>query len=419
MSPYQILIISLCFIMNFNDGIDILLMSFSGSMMMEELSINNTELGYIFSSGLAGMTLGCLLIAPIGDRIGRKKIFLISFLFISGGLYGVALSPIYGIILVSRFFTGLGIGGILPTLTSTASEYSNARNRDFLVGLIQAGWPVGAILTGLAASYILPTYGWHSAFLMAAFFSTGIFILIVLFFENSVEFKLSNPKTTNLKDLKKQLTRMRLPEMISIHSEEKKLNQPGLKDLLSKNEINNSLKLWIAAFFGFITLYTLMSWVPTIAQENGLAFKLATYVGITLNIGAALGSGVIGALGAKFGLKKIQLSFMILGFLIMQYFAFSELNTVSIFILIFLGGIFVQGGFNGLWPILSRIYPSEKRNTGIGFTMGIGRFGAIFGPMIFGIFRDNGWSSQSLFILFSLPLLIMGGILLNLKSKNL
>ncbi len=419
MSNYQIFIVFLCFLMNFNDGIDILLMSFSGSMMMEDLGINNTELGYLFSSGLAGMTLGCLFIAPIGDRIGRKKIFIYSFVLICAGLYGVALLNNFALILVSRFLTGLGIGGILPTLTSTASEYANDKRRDFLVGFIQAGWPIGAILTGLVAAAILPNLGWQIAFLIAALFSTFILILILIYFENSIEFSLLNPHLVDVSKFNLQLKRMNIEPVEEIPVVNKLNQKIGLKDLLSPEERSNTLKLWVAAFFGFITLYTLMSWVPKIAEENGLAFQLATYVGITLNIGAAIGSSSIGALGYKFGLKRVQLLFMLLGFAVMQYFSQASLNTFLIFLLIFLGGIFVQGGFNGIWPILSRVYASEKRNTGIGFTVGFGRFGAVFGPMIFGYLRDQDWSSQTLFMIFSLPLLLMGGFIYSLKSKNL
>jgi MFS family permease len=365
------------------------------------------------------MTLGCLFIAPIGDRIGRKKIFIYSFLLICAGLYGVALLNDYALILISRFLTGLGIGGILPTLTSTASEYANDKRRDFLVGFIQAGWPIGAILTGLVAAAILPNLGWQIAFLIAALFSTFILILILIYFENSIEFSLLNPHLVDVSKFNLQLKRMDLDPVVEIPAVKRVSQKIGLKDLLSPEERINTLKLWIAAFFGFITLYTLMSWVPKIAEENGLAFQLATYVGITLNIGAAIGSSSIGAIGYKFGLKRVQLIFMLLGFAVMQYFSQASLNTFLIFLLIFLGGIFVQGGFNGIWPILSRVYASEKRNTGIGFTVGFGRFGAVFGPMIFGYLRDQDWSSQTLFMIFSLPLLLMGGFIYSLKSKNL
>jgi MFS transporter, AAHS family, 4-hydroxybenzoate transporter len=82
-------------------------------------------------------------------------------------------------------------------------------------------------------------------------------------------------------------------------------------------------------------------------------------------------------------------------------------------------GVFVQGGFNGLWPTLSRIYPSDIRTTGVGYAFGIGRLGAITGPVLFGFLSDRGFTTALLFSLFSFPLLISGFCVYSLKSKNL
>jgi MFS family permease len=86
--------------------------------------------------------------------------------------------------------------------------------------------------------------------------------------------------------------------------------------------------------------------------------------------------------------------------------------------MIFLIGIFVQGGFNGMYPTMSRVYDSEVRTTGVGFSVGVGRFGAILGPTLFGALSDSGISTAVLFTLFSIPLLITGICVYSLKSKN-
>ena len=162
-----------------------------------------------------------------------------------------------------------------------------------------------------------------------------------------------------------------------------------------------------------------MSWVPEIAKNAGLDFQMTAIVGIVLNLGAAIGSASIGALGGKWGMRQVQLTFMLSAFGIMLTYAFSILSPLLIVTLIFLIGLFVQGGFNGISPILSRIYPAEIRTTGMGFAIGFGRFGAILGPLIFGFLLDQGFSIQTLFILFSLPLLVMGASIWSLKSNRL
>ncbi|MDF0693662.1 MFS transporter [Aquirufa ecclesiirivi] len=389
MSGFQILMVALCFFMNFNDGIDVLIVSFSSSEIIREFGLSKTEMGYIFSAGLAGMTLGCFSLAPLADKYGRRKIFLISLLMISLGMFGVAFAQAYLPILAWRFLTGLGIGGILPTIATTAAEYSNDKYRDFNVGLIQAGWPIGAILTGLICADLIPIKGWHYAFFLAGCFSAMMTILVFFVMQDSEEFQT------------------------------KKIEEQGVKVLLTEELKPNTWRLWLAAFFGFMTLYTVMSWVPTIAKDSGMPFELATYVGISLNIGAAIGSSSIGALGSKFGLKKTHFIYMLAAFIVMQLYAFLPLNTVIIFVLVMFIGVFAQGGFNGIWPILSRIYPTSIRATGVGYTVGIGRLGAILGPAVFGILADNQVSNTVLFVLFSLPLLVMGFIIRTLPSNKL
>jgi MFS family permease len=82
-------------------------------------------------------------------------------------------------------------------------------------------------------------------------------------------------------------------------------------------------------------------------------------------------------------------------------------------------GITVQGGFNGIYPTLARVYPTEVRSTGVGFAVGIGRFGAILGPSIFGLLSDQKLSTGALFTIFSIPLVVMGISVFSLKSKRL
>ena len=95
------------------------------------------------------------------------------------------------------------------------------------------------------------------------------------------------------------------------------------------------------------------------------------------------------------------------------------LNNALMFFMTFLIGIFVQGGFNGYWPATTRVYATEVRTTGIGWATGAGRFGAIAGPAIFGILSDMDLSISSLFIIFSIPLVISGIAVYNIPSKNL
>lgn len=419
MSRFQWLMVAICFILNFNDGIDVLIVSFSSTEIIKEWGLSKVEMGYIFSAGLAGMTLGCFLIAPLADKHGRRRIFLLSVGMITIGMFGVGLGHQYGLMLLFRFITGLGIGGILPTMAATAAEFSNQKYRDFNVGLVQAGWPIGAILTGLFCAKYIPVYGWHTAFLVAGGISLLMWLLVYFYMTDSIDYMLQNPTTDTLPSVNQLLKRMGLPNLEALPVVVKNQENVGVKALFLPHYKDSTIKVWVAAFFGFLTLYTLMSWVPTIAKDSGLPFELATWVGIMLNIGAAFGSASVGGIGSRLGLRQTILMFMLIAFGVMQVYAFSTLSTGLIFGLVLLIGFFVQGGFNGIWPTLSRLYDTHLRATGVGYTVGIGRVGAILGPLLFGYFSDAGMSINALFVAFSIPLLVMGGCIWSIKSDKL
>jgi MFS family permease len=391
MSWLQIGVVALCFLLNFNDGIDVLLVSFAGEHIMKEWGLNNAELGYVFSAGLAGMTAGCFVLAPLGDLWGRRKVFLVSLFLISLGMLLVYFAPSLSWLMVFRFVTGLGIGGILPNLATVASEFSTPKARDFNVGIVQGGWPLGAILTGFVVSWVFPMLGWRATFLIASAFSFALLILVYFF----------------------------LPESPGFEPQASSLNKMKIRELFTPAYRASTFLLWTAIFFGFLTLYTLISWVPTLAKQSGMPFELATYVGMTLNFGAFTGVFVMGLAISKIGIKKTMTLFFIIAFILMNFYGNVKLDYVINLVLVFFIGFLVQGGFNSFYPAATRIYPAAIRSSGVGLAMGAGRFGAIMGPTVFGLLTDSGMSVAGRFLIFSLPILVAVFLLHKIKSKEL
>jgi MFS transporter, AAHS family, 4-hydroxybenzoate transporter len=419
MSIFQIIIVAICFILNMNDGIDVLVVSFTGSEIVKEWALSKSELGYIFSAGLAGMTAGCFLLAPQGDKVGRRNIFLVALSFITLGMVAASFTTAYWQLLVCRLITGFGIGGILPTMASTAAEFSNNKNRDFCVGLVQAGWPLGAIFTGFFTAWAVPEFGWRFCY-MAAGIISGLMLVATYFFmpESLIFLGKKQPKNA-FSQINSILAKMGHEGIHELPAKPTESPAIPLKNLFLPEYKTSTLFLWTGIFFGFLTLYTLMSWVPTIAKDAGMPFELATRVGTALNVGAALGTVCAGLLVTKFGLKRLISGFMLIAFGIMVAYGNIKLSFALMFGITLFIGFFVQGGFNTFYPIAARIYPPEMRSTGVGLAMGVGRFGAILGPAIFGLLSGGGVSNAALFIVFSLPLLVAGFCAYSIPSKNL
>jgi len=180
-----------------------------------------------------------------------------------------------------------------------------------------------------------------------------------------------------------------------------------------------TILLWIGVFFSFMTLYTLISWIPNIATTSGMPFDLAPYAGTALHVGAFAGTLAIGWLSAWIGLNRLLFIYMLSASAFMVIYANFSLSFPILFALILLIGFSVQGGMTGFYPTAARVYPHHIRASGIGWAMGIGRTGAIAGPALFGIIFDNGVSIQILFIIFSVPLILSGAAAYFIPLRNL
>ncbi|MFM1879437.1 MAG: hypothetical protein RLZZ241_2303 [Bacteroidota bacterium] len=418
MSWYQVLVVLMCFILNMNDGIDVLVVSYTAPEIIAEWGISKGLFGYVFSAGLAGMTLGCLFLAPLADRMGRRRLFILALFLESAAMILSSLVDNFNQLLGLRFLAGLGIGGLLPAMAAVASEISNNRRKDLSVGFVQAGWPIGAILMGFFTAWAVPQFGWRSAYLAAGIASALMFLMVVLFMPESVDYLLKKQPKHALARINQILLRTGMRPLDELPKRHVEKEQRRISPLSAEFR-PATFRLWIGVFFGFITLYTLISWVPTIASEAGMPFETATYVGTVLNIGAFLGSTGIGWLASKYRIKRLIFYFFLIAFGVMIAYGTLTLNNVLIFVLTFLIGVFVQGGFNGYWPAATRIYPAEMRTTGVGWAVGVGRFGAVLGPLVFGLLSDTSLETGVLFLIFSVPLLISGVAVFTIPSRYL
>mgnify|MGYP003681970465 CR=1 FL=1 len=420
MSTLQLIVILMCFVLNMIDGMDILVVSFTATKLEAEWNLSKSELGLVFSAGLIGMMIGCLFMAPLADKIGRTSMLLISTTGVAISMLTTVIINDYALMLFLRLITGMGIGCLLPTMAAVATEFANEKSRNFSVAFFQAGWPIGAIITGLFVSWAVPIYGWRIAYLTAGIITAAMIPLIMLFMPESLEFLGKRQPKNALRRINKLLKSMGHAPVNTLPKKpvpiEKKATVLKLLDGKLKRP---TILLWIGVFFSFMTLYTLISWIPNIATTSGMPFDLATYAGTALNVGAFAGTLVIGWLSAWIGLNRLLFIYMLSASAFMVIYANFSLSYPILFALILLIGFSVQGGMTGFYPTAARVYPHHIRASGIGWAMGIGRTGAIAGPALFGIIFDNGVSIQTLFIIFSVPLILSGAAAYFIPLRNL
>ncbi len=406
----QLRTLILCFILNMLDGADVLVVSFVAPVLTSEWGVSDAVFGLVFSSGLAGMTLGALFLAPFADVWGRKALILVATTVIGSGMVASAFVSSVPELVVLRFWTGLGIGSMLASVTALASEFAPERYRAFAVTTATAGYPAGATLAGLAGGWIIPELGWQGMFITVGLCSVLILPVIMLLLPESVEFLLARQPRRALARVNGYLaaqgltTLSELPPQCS--SARSSASRPPISHLVRPDLRLGTLLVWGAFFASFFTLYFLTSWGPRIAVEAGYPLAVAINGSAVFNIGAFIGLVGLGWFAARLELAKLIAGFFLLSAATMIVFGAWHKPETAFFTGMLVIGFLVQGGFGGLYAIAARLYPTEIKTTGVGWAIGIGRLGAVAGPIVGGLAIEAEFSLLASFTLFAVPMVI-------------
>ncbi|AWV98899.1 MFS transporter [Arcticibacterium luteifluviistationis] len=399
--------IFICFLMNMLDGMDVLVISYTAPAIAKAWSISPQTLGIVFGSGLAGMTIGTLFLAPFADRIGRKSMILISGIIMGIAIYLTGFANSINELLVYRFLAGLGIGCMLASTAALTSEFTPNRSRNFWVSFVISGYPVGAVASGLVAAKVIPTQGWEEMYHYAGYASLISIPLIIFFLSESLEFYIKKQPKNALQKVNAILKKMDFDEITELPPKAEPQSAIAVGKLLSGKYKIPSLQLWLALFMAFGALFFMTSWIPKLATDAGLSMELAIYAGTVFNVGAFFGIVTQGYFSSKYGLKKTIGVILILTAVLMACFGLFVGSDFILLVFAFLG-FGIQGGFVGLYAFAARMYPTEIKTTGIGWAMGAGRFGGIVGPALAGLLIGMGLTIGTNFLIFAIPALIAG-----------
>jgi MFS transporter, AAHS family, 4-hydroxybenzoate transporter len=418
-SALQFTTIFICFLMNMLDGMDVMVVSYASPAIAKLWTISPQAMGSVFSAGLLGMTLGTLFIAPRADIVGRRTIILFSALIMGTTVFATCWAQSVEQLLFFRFISGLGIGSMLASTATLASEYAPAKTKDFWVSFAMSGYSIGAVVSGLAAAKIIPAYGWQAMFQTAGIATLATVPFIFFFLSESLDFLLKKRPTGALEKANAILSKINEPTLselppLSINTVEK----PSVTSLLTPERKMSTLQLWLALFLAFASLYFLTTWIPKLASSAGLSMELAIYAGTVFNLGAFFGIMTQGYLASQFGSRRTIFGFLAGTAILMAIFGYFT-GSALVLVLFGLIGFGVQGGFVGLYSVAARFYPTEIRSTGVGFAMSAGRIGGIVGPLVGGFLIAAGLSMTANFMIFAVPTLLAGIATYMIKSDKI
>ena len=412
----QLTVLLLATLVTALEGFDLLAIAFAAPVMAKEWDMGPEALGILFGVGPVGLALGALLLAPLGDRIGRKPTILLcmAIMGISTLLSGFAQD--YSQLLILRIGIGLGMGGATPCLETITAEFSSNRFRNLFISVVTNGFMVGAIAGGAASALLIENLGWQSIFIIGGSASLLFMLPIWLYLPESIHFmdRSEQPEVRQqllglLKRIEPTLDIQQLDQLPVAPQPPQKLS---ILRVLEPTLRTSTLFMWLAFFCYFYCLYTLMQWIPTILTSNGFSNSQAIMAGTVLSIGGAVGSLLLGAFTSRENLRPAILGFFLLSALTMALMGPALNNLTQIMVAIFLAGFFINGAGVGLFMLAARFYPSDRRATGIGWCSVFGRLGAVTGPVVAGYLVGAELDWLWFFLLLSLvPLLSFLGTL--------
>ena len=414
---FQIQTVFICTLINMLDGFDVLVMSFAAASVSSEWTLTPYQLGILLSAGLFGMAIGSISLGALADRLGRKRLVNICLVIITAGMFASAYSENQEQLLAFRFVTGIGIGGMLATLTTLVSEYSNESSRGLCIGFLQSGYPLGALLGGIVSVYLIDSFGWRSLFIFGG--SLSLIMLPFVFWKlpESLDFLLLRGNQADKSKIQQILTKLQIETSKFLHTTEQSEKKADWISLFSSDSRANTLYLWTCYFLLMFSFYFVVSWTPKLLVDAGLTTGQGISAGVYLQAGGLVGAISLGLLGYKFKVPILTSVFFCCGVAAMLFYGLVELSLVSLMLVAAVMGFFLIGAMIGLYTIAPSVYPANVRVSGVGLAIGIGRLGAIVAPLAGGIILNSGYSTDEIFVIFSIPLILAALAVYKIKLR--
>jgi len=419
----QLLVVGLCFFFNMLDGFDITAMAVVASSVAGDLSLTPDKLGWIFSFALAGMMGGAMFLAPISDIVGRRRTIIMAVALIGVSIIFTATATTLTEFILLRFISGLGAGAMLASQAALAAEYSPDKYKAFSVAAVTSGYPMGAMMTSVIAGFIMPEYGWRGMFWFGGILTLAMVGIAWLLIPESLKYLFQRRPADALQRINKILGKLKKPPLAEMPevAESQPVQQTGIirgvARLLKDDLLKTTLTLWTAFLLCFSTLYFLMSWIPALMEDAGFAPSVGRKAFFLFNLGGVIGIYVIGFLSTRFKLTNLIFYMAIGAAVAMVIFALAPTRMNLLLALTLLVGILQQGGFTGLYSAAAKAYPTNVRSTGIGWAIGLGRFGAVVGPAVAGYLIAAGLDMSANYFIFAVPMAVGGFIAYRLNIR--
>ena len=406
---FQLRVFLLCAAVLFVDGFDVQGITYVAPAISREWGLPRGAFGPTFSAGLFGLMLGAILLAPLADRIGRRRVIILSCAAFGLGTLLTVWVASLSALLVLRFFTGFGLGSALPNAIGLASEYAPERRRALVVMFVGSGISMGSIGSGMVAAQFVNTLGWRMLFVAGGALPLLLAFVLWRALPESIRFAALLPQGQD--EAKRLLHKIR-PEVgsgddVRIVSGDGHGGKAVVADLFRDGRGPATIALWVAFFMSLLNVYLAINWLPTSLNASGFTVPQAAFMTSLYHFGGVAGTYAIGLLMDRLGPQKMVLTALLLA--LIGFYAFSSgtgLTQWPTTAVLMLAGFGVIGAQVGLTALSAITYPVAIRSTGLGWGLGMGRIGSIVGPTVGGWLLATAANPRSVYAICVVPIAI-------------
>ena len=412
-------IIILCGLMMFLDGFDTQAISYIAPRIAREWGLSRELLGPIFSSALTGLMVGYLVLSPLSDRFGHRRLIIISTVTFALLTLITVLATSVTQLIALRFVTGIALGAAIPSAVALTTEYSPKRLRATFVLALYCGFSLGFVAAGGVAAWIIPLHGWRSLLWIGAIAPLTLAVFVFIFLPESIDFLVrTKAEPESIWRVVRSVDRAlpnQGPRVFTTPVEEKR---SAVGSLFQSDRTLGTLVLWLVFGLNLAEFYALQSWLPTILTNLGHSLNTVALATSLMEIGGIVAAFVIGPamdrLGPYGSLATVYFAGVV--FVALLGLAISAPWWVLL-IAAFCAGFCISGGQKSVIALAAIFYPTPIRSTGVGWALGIGRVGGIGGPLLIGVLLSYQLSAASLFYAAAGPMLLAGILVMLLGVK--
>jgi AAHS family 4-hydroxybenzoate transporter-like MFS transporter len=390
------------------DGYDIFLIGIILPALAEGLAIEPASMTIVFVMQQFGLLIGNFIVGPVADRVGRR-VTLLGCLLIFGSLTLVTIfATTLMQLVVLRFIAGIFFSGVIPNTVSLVSEIVPKRVRATCVSITFAGYTLGTTVIGAPVLAWVVPFGWQYAFVVGGVLPLVLVVILYFYLPESLRFLVNNrPGDRRVPALLRRIDpalRLDGDERFVVSEERVKATKAPILALFQEGRWAITMLLWAGFHCAFIVSNLFGAWKNTVLSNfGGLDGERIALIMAVQGTAGIIGTLTSGFVMDRFGPTRVLPCYLGGAALAAASIAFVDLSTVWTLVAFGVFGYLSNGGLSGINALASLSYPSRVRATGISWAHGLGRAGAMIGPIIGGAMIASEVGVSAVFLIAAIP----------------